>query len=60
MDSIEELLRKTAREQLGLVDGDYFDSMVFTSQAKALRRYINLLIEDAHGDLEYVKWKLKE
>lgn len=54
MSVLEETLRATARNTLDIADGEYFDSMVFTNQAKAVRELLARLYEESYGDFDYV------
>lgn len=57
-DSLDQVLRQVGREQLGLEDGDYFDSMVFTRQAQAVKVYIKKLLDDSNNDVDFLIWAM--
>jgi hypothetical protein len=50
MLTLENVLRKAAREAMGLEDGEYFDSMVFVEQARAVAKHVEKLWLEGDGD----------
>lgn len=60
MTNLSELLRRSARENMGLMDGDYFDSSVFDAQADAVVEYVKQLLDESGGDSDFVVWMLNK
>ena len=60
MNSLEATLRMSAIDYLDLDEGEYFDSMMFTRQKEAVKKYIKTLYEESNGDFDFVIWTLNQ